>query len=1024
MLKLLLLGLPLIERAGLPLTLPRRRTRALLFYLAAQPGPVSREHLLGLLWPDHERSAAQTLLRTTLHAVRRVIGADLVGDDPLALGPEVLVDYRLLVAATLAGTPDETSLTRALGYYRGDLLDGFGMPDAAPFEEWLAGERERARLLAVRGMARMARLHEARGAYLEALEALQRALTFDRLQEDLQRDAMRMHYLAGDRVGAIRRYEQLRDLLDEELGVPPMRETRELYDALITDSLANEERRLPSAAPSPSPGPLLRTTAIPFIGRELELARLAAAVQSGRLGLIEGEPGIGKTRLGQEFLERTRRAGGLALVGAARELEQSLPYQPLMEALRALAAQPNWPLLRASLQLDLLWLNEAARLAPELLGDQQYQAPSHTQAEEARLWEAVARLLLALARRSPVALLLDDVQWADASSLAVLGYLLRRAEAQPLYLLATARPAHPRTPLTALVATLTREGRLERLPLRRLSAEETATLAGVLCPADATTATRWLQQQAEGNPYMITELVGYARETGLLDADGRLHLAASSSPLVPQTVYSLIASRLARLSDGARRVLDAAVAIGREFEFEVAARAAALSELAALDALDELRTARLVEPLADGRYRFDHSLTMEVAYREVGEPRHRSLHRRVGEALEVFHHDRLDEAAGRIAAHFAQGGAPERATAYALRAARRATAIAAWAEAVAFYEQALIGVAPARRFELLLALGEVLYRHGEGARAAEQLREALALARDPAQHARASLSLAAILVTQARYGEVIALMRPLAASGAATERARALFSWGTALSLEGADLEGAAERLREAEQLLATQATPDPISLAQVRFELGGVAAQQGDLASAVAYYHEARTVADTVADKPTELNRALTWRILARNNLAYHLHLLGDLAAAAELLAEGLILAEEQGAPALLPYLRSTEGELALARGELEAAEQAFNAGLALAERLVIPERVAGLTANLGLVALRRGETALAIHRLSAAVAHADALGTRHLAAQVRIWLAPLLPAAEARAALAEARAIAENGGRRRLLEEIARLE
>jgi hypothetical protein len=136
------------------------------------------------------------------------------------------------------------------------------------------------------------------------------------------------------------------------------------------------------------------------------------------------------------------------------------------------------------------------------------------------------------------------------------------------------------------------------------------------------------------------------------------------------------------------------------------------------------------------------------------------------------------------------------------------------------------------------------------------------------------------------------------------------------------------------------------------------------------------------------------------------------------------LALARDHGLLGLQAYLFSTSGEIALAAGDLEAAERSFLEGLAVAERTNTQERVAGLTANLGLVAARRGELPLAIHRLSTALAQADALGTRHLAAQVRVWLAPLLPPAEARARLAEARAIAESGGRRRLLEEIARLE
>jgi DNA-binding SARP family transcriptional activator len=1028
MLALQLLGQPHILRDGSPIDLPRRRARALVYYLGAQGAPVRREQLLSLLWPDHERGAAQQLLRSTLHGARRALGHTLSGDDPLTLTPDIDVDYRSFVATLSAPNAPEAALDSALEHYE-ELLAGFELPDAESFEEWLAAERERARLLAVRGLTRLGRLREARGDYAGALDALRRALAFDPLQEDLQRDAMRLHYRAGDRVGAIRRYEQLRELLDAEIGVPPMRETQALYDAIVTDTLHSEaegagERgsRLAShsLARSRSPAPPL---ALPFTGREKELAQLEAALEAGRLALIEGEAGIGKTRLAEELLARGAQAGGIALVGAARELERSLPYQPVVDALRGLAARPDWPALSAGLDLEPIWLREAGRLLPELSGEGEGAGQASGRPDEARLWESIARLLLALGRRAPVTILFDDLHWADASTLGLMSYLLRRAAGAPLRLLATARPAEPRSALGTLVTALTREGRLERMPLRRLSPAETAALARSLSPGDAGPLAAWLQRNAEGNPYIIDELVRLARARGMLDAAGRLDTEAiSTSPLVPQTVYSLIEARLSRLSDEARRVLDAAVAAGREFEFEVVGRAAALSEAAALDALDELRSAHLVEPLPDGTFRFDHTLTMEVAYREVGEPRHRALHRRVAEAMETLYRDRLDEVAGLIASHLAEGGAPERAAAYALRAGRRAAGMAAWSEAVRFYEQALAGATSAERPALLTTLGEALLLSGEAARASEGLREAIRLARSPAEARQARILLAQSFVPQGRYAEMISLVRDLD-SGSPQERWLPLFLWGTALSLEGADLAEAALRLREAERLVAELPTPDNTALAQVRFELGSVAAQQGDLPRAVAYYHEALSVADCVAeDQPGE--GALTWRILARNNLAYHLLLLGDLPSAARYAAEGLRLADERGALGVQPYLYSTSGEIALAMDDVDGAERDFLTGLSLAERLAIPERVAGLTANLGLVALRRGQTALAIHRLSAAIARADALGTRHLAAQVRVWLAPLLPPAEARAAIAEARAIAESGGRRRLLAEIAQVE
>ncbi len=1024
MLTILLLGPPQILRDGVPVVLPRRRSRALVYYLAAQGAPVSREHLIALLWPEHERSAAQQLLRTTLHGVRRALGAGIVGDETLAVAADSDVDYRALAAVVAAPAADEAALAAAVARYRDDLLSGFSLPDAEPFAAWLAAERERAHLLVVRGLTRLARAAEQRGDYAAALAALDRALAFDPLQEDLQRDAIRLHYLAGDRVGAIRRYEHLRDLLDAELGVPPMSETRALYDAVVTDTLLVDHPAMTGGAPPllQPPAASQEAAALPFTGRERELATLAA-VGPGRLALIEGEAGIGKTRLAAEVLARHAAHGGLTLSGAARELEQGLPYQPWVGILRDLLARPDWPALRARLGLAPLWLGEVARLLPELALGEAMGTPAPPP-DEARLWEGVTRLLIALAGRTPLLLLLDDLHWADASSLGLLGYLLRRLGDAPLRVVATARPVERRAPLSVLLSALTREGRVERVSLHRLSAAETERLARALSPHDAARLAAWLQHSAEGNPYIIDELVRHARASGLLDATGHLSPALPAEPVVPTTVYSLIEARLARLSDEARRVLDAAVAAGRVFAFEVVARAAGVSEAAALDALDELRAARLVEPLPDGRFQFDHSLTMEVAYREVGEPRHRALHRRLAETLETLHRDRLDEEAGLIAWHFAEGGAPERAAAYALRAGRRAASVAAWAEAVNFYEQALAGASPARRPAVLTALGEALLLGGEAARAAERFREVLALTREPGEARRTRLNLARALVPQGRYAEVIDLVRGLEQTGPLEERSAALFLWGTALSLEGADLAEATLRLHEAERLVLAQPAPNPAALAQVRFELGSVAAQQGDMPRAIAHYREALAVADEAAADPNALEGALTWRILARNNLAYHLHLLGDDDAASRYAAEGLRLAEERGALGLQPYLRSTSGEIAMARGELASAEAHFSTGLALAERLDVPERVAGISANLGLLALRRGQPALAIHHLSAALARADALGTRHLAAQIRLWLAPLLPPAEARIALAEARAIAESGGRRRLLAEIAQVE
>ena len=252
---------------------------------------------------------------------------------------------------------------------------------------------------------------------------------------------MRLRYYSGDRAGAIRQFELLRRLLDDELGVAPMPETRALYDGIITERLArpderrttNDERPAPSSSFRPSPFVLGSSSELlPFTGRTHECHLIERAMAEGKLAVIEGVPGIGKTRLAEEF---TAHHPTLVLRGTAHELEQSLPYQPVIEALRSLTARADWPDMRDALQLAPLWLNEAARIVPELAANPQAIAASPP--NELQVWESVARLLQALAQRQPVLLFLDDLHWADGATLGLLGYLARRTPSPALRLLGT-----------------------------------------------------------------------------------------------------------------------------------------------------------------------------------------------------------------------------------------------------------------------------------------------------------------------------------------------------------------------------------------------------------------------------------------------------------------------------------------------------------------------------------------------------------------------------------------------------------
>jgi DNA-binding SARP family transcriptional activator len=1066
MLTIRLLGATSVSLDDSPqsVSLKRRKSRALLYYIAAASQPVTRRQVAALLWSDHTDETARHNLRTTLYSLRQELGDHLRTEEEWISLDDVEVDARIFAAAL--EHPKSDALEEVLQLYRGDFLADFDMPDSEEYENWITVERERYRRLAIRGFQLVSQRHEAAGEYGAALTALSRALAIDPFQEDLQREGLRLHYFAGDRAGAIRRYEEFARLMEAEMGVQPMAETRALHHAILTDQIAVPARVPTSSKPTVSPTitlPLVPSTAAfvvapsttlptalpaprilqstapsgpPFTGRAEELQRLTALRSAHQLLLVEGEAGMGKTRLVETYISQAQMnpsdaPAPLVLVGRARQLESRLPYQPMIEALRSLTSISTWAALRQQVNLPALWWQEIARLLPEVAEPAPAASTLRTP-NESRLWEGVFQLLAALAQQQPLILFIDDLHWSDTATLGLLGYLVRQSAAAqyPITYLAASHPPQPGSEVTVLIQTLAREELLVRLQLERLEADAVMALARWLSPNYGYPLGNWLYRSSEGIPFVLAELVRYIRDEKILLPDGSVNLnILPTTPVVPPTVYTLIQSRLVTLSDAERRVLDAAVAIGREFEFEIVGRVAALSDAATLDALDELRQARIISVVDNWRFAFDHSLTMEVAYQEVGEMRHRLLHRRVAAALESIHEDRLDEVAGLIAQHYAEGDQPELAAKYARLAGQRAVRLAAWKAAVGFFRQALAATPTAEQPELLLAMGNAQLQGGELVAAEETL---TALIEMPATQRQVNTMRAALhdlgesLILQARYRDVAELAQSYANHPDPSIRGAAQFMWGASLSLEGLDLDEAARHLN-ASKAESQAAGMSDIQVAQVNFELGNIAAQQGRLQEAIAYYESILALSrpDKTPEKnpEKEIDQVLRSRILAYNNLAYHLHLLGD-PRAEEYIQKALVLAQEKGVLAVFAYLLSTKGEIALAKEDFATAESAFTQALAHAQRLNQPERVAGLTANLGLLALARGQNELAMHRLSTALTQADAIFSRFLAAQIRLWLAPLVPPANARNYLTEARAIITAGHYDRLLPQLEQLE
>jgi DNA-binding SARP family transcriptional activator/tetratricopeptide (TPR) repeat protein len=1004
----------------------RRKNRALIFHIAAQGRPLTREKLLAFFWPDHERSAAQPILRTMIHDLHKVLGEAFQADDRIiALAPDTFVDVHDFSTALNPPSPDLQKLAVALNLYTGDFLEGFSLSDASQFDEWAASERERYRLMAMNGFAGLSHRLEALRDFPAALESARRALAFNPFQEDLQRDVMRLLYLNGDRAGVIRQYESLRKVLDEELGVPPMPETRALYDSMIDETFVPVPPETPGRSSTPSmtgDKPML-----PFLGREPEMEMLKGQLGSGRLILLEGEPGIGKTRLLSELIASQTRGKGpiLVLQGSSYELEQGLPYQPIVDALRKMLARPDWKSLFVQLDLETIWLTELSRLLPELLSRFPHVPVPVPPADEPRLWEALLQFFRGLSRLWEVWLFLDDLHWADAATTAWLGYLIRHAPSPSLNLLATSRPLEGQTNLMKLLQALQREDRLARIPLSVLPESAMQKMAAALSRKHGGQLSGWLIKNAEGNPFFITELVRYAYGIGLLKQDGALDTELLGlSPAIPATIQNLVESRLLKRSENAQRILHIAAIIGREFDFELLKRVSSLSETEALDAIEELQAVHLIDPLPNDKFAFDHSLTMEVALHDMSETRRRSLHRRVGEALESLYGNDLDSVSGLIAHHLMEGNLPGRAKPYAFRAGQLAANLAAWVEAIAFFQQALsLETDQTARAWIFLALGAAHFHKGDFAPSTADYQSAVGLAQacqnwPLLEEAHVGLNLS--LIPQARFLEAVALARELHRSGPPELAICAEFIWGASLGVESAHPVEAERHLHAAERLLhEQQGTFDSrITSVQIKYSLAGVFGQQGRRLEAIAQFRE---VLDMLERGDGSLDTLRN--IMLYNNLAYHLHLVGD-ASAATYIQAGIKLARERGSLSHLPYLYSTSGEIALANGDLDAAEKYFQDGLDLARQIPIPERIAGMTANLGLVAIERGETELGRERLQTALDLVEPLGNHHLEVRIRIWLAPLLSLPDARACLKSAHTLAAEGGLDGLLEEIGELE
>jgi DNA-binding SARP family transcriptional activator len=733
-----ILGPPEVRHDQQALQFSTRKELALLLYLAVENRVHLRQKLSEMFWPEGDAQHGRAALRITLLHLRHVLGEGagdsvphlLINRDTLGLdhasGVELDIHtiheaWRLSRAATrtaLTMPEDEqrnllNRLHQATILARGEFLEGFSLRDAPAFDDWARSQREYWHLHTSEVFDRLSQLQFEAGELVGAIETVKRWLVFAPLHEDAYRRLMRLHFASGDRASALHAYDECRTRLWAGMQTEPTLETEALASRIR--AVAPPRRKAaPTLSGSPSPATLLTS---PLLGRTAELSTLIRIYHQAQRGqtqvvFLEGEIGIGKTRLATEFLAWAETEGADVLRGQAFETGGHLPYQPVIEALRPRIERENAP---DDLFSDL-WLAELARLLPELRD--RYPDLSISLEDEPvarnRLFEAVARLGQVLAARAPLVLFIDDVQWADAASLDILHYLARRfAESgSPALLLLTLR-LEERDMGSAFAEWRTAMGRavpLTHLPLGPLTPEDILRLLQVLGGKDWRRATnlarfgQWLFAETEGQPFYLMETLKVLLERDVLashpNADGGWTIdftAALEHEMVlrgffPPSVREVIVTRLDRLTPNAFALLVAGAVLGQDITFEHLCQVADLTEKDGLSALDEVLHSHLLyeperegeqERMADGHYVFAHEKIRAVVYAEAGKARRSIFHQRAIQALQE------DAApAAELAYHALAAGLAEPAFHWNLLAGDEAMRVIAVRDAITFYEQA------------------------------------------------------------------------------------------------------------------------------------------------------------------------------------------------------------------------------------------------------------------------------------------------------------------------------------------------
>jgi DNA-binding SARP family transcriptional activator/tetratricopeptide (TPR) repeat protein len=583
---------------------------ALLTYLALE-GATPRSKLAGLLWNDVGEERARANLRQEIYRANQA-GALIENDRfNVWLAQHINTDLKNF---------DETN---------GEFAEGLEIDDAPDIMEWLYAVRENLSEGRRANLEGQFKQLESSGNYRQAALVARKLVTLEPLSEAAHVQMLRCLYLSDDRAGVRAGILELRRLLHQELGVEPLPETRAMLESLeagqLVPSVPSKRRNIP-----------LNVLRPPRLAGVKALRALVGGLERGVAVFVQGEAGAGKSRLLHDLAASRSALGGHVLEVRGRESDQTVPYAPLIAALRDL-----WEAgFRA--EVEPVWQLEVSRLLPELRPEHPpvgFVAQLPLEAKS-RFLEGLTRYVLAFTAPGGL-LIFDDLHWVDSATLEFLAFGAERLLQEQVGILGGYRPLEANGQLRELVAKLSRDKLSSLQTLEPLEVTEVRELLFGIDPKAAALAPT-MHAATGGNPLFVVETLKYLLETGQLDHN--FQLEGQLRP--PERIGLLLKDRLERLETDTRRVLSCLAVAGTDFSASLAGTVLELPELRIAEGLGEAEGAQVITPDPS----FTHDLLRATALELTPVTERQTLHRKVAQELELRQAE-----PSRIAAHLLQG---------------------------------------------------------------------------------------------------------------------------------------------------------------------------------------------------------------------------------------------------------------------------------------------------------------------------------------------------------------------------------